>query len=156
MTTATMPKRETSIGVTTEALQATLVELIDLSLQAKQAHWTVTGPLFAPLHAELDAIVAEVRTWYDDVAERLAALGLPPDGRAATVAGTSPLEPLTAGWQRDADVVARFFALLEEIAMRLRARIAATAEADPVTQDLLIGIAHGIEKHAWMLRAQRA
>lgn len=154
MTTATMPERETVAPHVPDALQATLVELIDLSLQAKQAHWTVTGPLFGPLHAELDAIVGDARTWYDDVAERLAAIEVAPDGRTATVAGGSLLEPLPAGWQRDTEVVARFLARLEAIAERLRTRIDEIAEPDPITQDLLIGIAHGVEKHAWMLRAQ--
>lgn len=38
-------------------LQATLVELIDLSLLGKQLHWTVVGPLFRPLHLQLDELI---------------------------------------------------------------------------------------------------
>jgi starvation-inducible DNA-binding protein len=146
-----------SAGVATATgriLQATLVDLIDLSLQGKQAHWTVTGPLFKPLHEHLDAIVDDARTWYDDVAERMAAIDVAPDGRPATIVASSLLEPLDAGWQADSDVVVRFAERMGAIADRLRERIEGLAELDPISQDLLIGIAHGVEKHRWMLRVQ--
>jgi len=80
-----------------KALQATLVELIDLSLQAKQAHWNVVGPSFKAIHLFLDELTDQYRDWYDEAAERLAAIGVSPDGRTATVAAGTPLEPLPAG-----------------------------------------------------------
>lgn len=50
-----MAQLQTAPGVDTSvALQDTLVALIDLSLQAKQAHWNVVGPNFRPLHELLD------------------------------------------------------------------------------------------------------
>jgi hypothetical protein len=36
-------------------LQATLVELVDLSLIGKQLHWNIFGRPFKPLHEHLDA-----------------------------------------------------------------------------------------------------
>jgi len=84
MTMTAKPPAKT-VRKTSEILQAALVELIDLSIQGKQAHWTVTGPLFKPVHEHLDAIVDEVRAAYDDVAERMAALEVAPDGTLATV-----------------------------------------------------------------------
>jgi len=155
MSATTLTEPKTTAGTTAELLQATLAELIDLSIQGKQAHWTVTGPLFRPLHEQLDAIVDDARTWYDDVAERMAALGVAPDGRTATVVASSPLEALPAGWQKDADVVERFTSRLTAIAGRLRERIAAVGDdEDLLSQDLLIGIGRDLEKHAWMLRVQ--
>ena len=150
----TAPAHETTASRTTEILQAALVELIDLSLQGKQAHWTVTGPLFKPVHEHLDAIVDEVRVAYDDVAERMAALEVAPDGRLATLIATTPVDPMPAGWQADADVVARMLQRLEGLSGRLGAWIDELGDLDPVTQDMLIGIRHGIDKHAWMLRVQ--
>ncbi|HLJ04214.1 MAG TPA: hypothetical protein VKT31_12285 [Solirubrobacteraceae bacterium] len=38
-------------------LQALLVELIDLSLLGKQLHWSAVGPLFRPLHLQLDELI---------------------------------------------------------------------------------------------------
>ena len=67
-------------------LQAVLVDLIDLSLQGKQAHWNVVGPQFRTLHLELDEVVEDARKWADDVAERLRALGVAADGRASMIA----------------------------------------------------------------------
>lgn len=152
--TMTAPAHETTAGRTTDILQAALVELIELSLQGKQAHWAVTGPMFKPVHEHLDAIVDEVRTAYDDVAERMAALQVPPDGRLATLVGTSPVDPMPGGWQADTDVVMRMLRRLEGLSGRLGGWIDELADLDPVSQDMLIGISHGIDKHAWMLRAQ--
>jgi hypothetical protein len=43
-----------------QELQATLVELVDLSLIGKQLHWTVVGPNFRPLHLQLDELALPV------------------------------------------------------------------------------------------------
>ncbi|NEE41508.1 DNA starvation/stationary phase protection protein, partial [Streptomyces sp. SID7982] len=39
---------------------------------------------------------------------------------------------------------------------RMRERIEATDEPDPVTQDLLIALTAELEKHAWMFQAESA
>lgn len=57
-------------------LQAALVELVDLALVGKQAHWNVTGPQFRSVHLELDEIVALARASSDRVAERIATVGV--------------------------------------------------------------------------------
>jgi DNA-binding ferritin-like protein len=51
-------------------LQATLVGPIDLALVGKQLHWSVVGPLFRPLHLQLDELVESWREHADAVAER--------------------------------------------------------------------------------------
>jgi starvation-inducible DNA-binding protein len=43
---------------------------------------------------------------------------------------------------------------LEAAIGRLRERIAVTEKADPVTQDLLIGITADLEKQRWMFEAE--
>ena len=143
-------------SVAAVALQDTLTELIDLSLQAKQAHWNVIGPNFRPLHEMLDDFVAQYRDWYDEVAERLAAIGVAPDGRAATVAAASSLEALPAGPLEDRVLVHLIEERLEAVTGRVRDRMLEIGEDDLVSQDLLIGIVHGVEKQGWMLRAQRS
>ncbi len=146
-----------TVPTTTELsaeLQATLVELIDLSLQAKHYHWNVTGQEFRGVHLHLDEITDQVRLWYDDVAERLATLDVAPDGRLGTIASSTPLPAPTAGWQPDAEAVAGMQARLEEVAGRINAR-AAAIEDDLVTQGILLEIAGGLAKHAWMMRVSR-
>lgn len=137
------------------ALQDSLVELTDLALQAKQAHWTVAGPLFLPLHEQLDALTAEVRTGSDDVAERAAAIGYTPDGRSSTVAKESPLAEMPAEQLKDRAVVDLIVQALDVVVDRVRARVERLDALDPVSQDLLIEILRGLEKHRWMFSAQR-
>ena len=135
-------------------LQDTLVELIDLSLQAKHYHWNVTGQEFRGVHLHLDEITDAVRLWYDDVAERLATLDVAPDGRLSTVASATPLASPTAGWQPDAEAVAAMQQRLEEVAARINTR-AGAIEDDLVTQGILLEISGGLAKHAWMMRVSR-
>jgi len=61
--------------VVASALQRTLVDLIDLALIGKQAHWNVEGRQFRSLHLELDDLVDSWRTFADRVAERAVAIG---------------------------------------------------------------------------------
>jgi starvation-inducible DNA-binding protein len=136
------------------ALQASLVELIDLSLQAKHYHWNVTGQDFRGVHLQLDEITDQVRLWYDDVAERLATLDVAPDGRLATIAAKTPLPAAGEGWQRDVDAVTAMRDRLGEVASRIERRAADVGDADLVTQGILLEIAGGLAKHAWMLRVQ--
>src|SRR5207244_13096478 len=78
-------------------LQATLVELIDLSLLGKQLHWNIFGRPFKPLHEHLDELVDSWRELSDTVAERAVALGYSPDGQAAAVSQGSGITPVDAG-----------------------------------------------------------
>ncbi|MDQ0597395.1 starvation-inducible DNA-binding protein [Streptomyces canus] len=137
-----------------DALQSTLVDLLGLSLIGKQAHWNIVGPRFRSIHLQLDEVVDTARSYSDTVAERAAALGLPPDGRPETIASAYTLPGPKEGWQRDNDVVALMMETLETAIGRLRERIAATEKADPVTQDLLIGITAELEKQRWMFDAE--
>ncbi len=78
---------------TADALQGTLVDLLDLSLLAKQAHWNLYGPQFRSLHLQFDEVVTIVRAQADEVAERASTIGASPDGQAATIASSSSLPP---------------------------------------------------------------
>jgi starvation-inducible DNA-binding protein len=139
---------------TVKDLQATLVELLDLSLVGKQAHWNVVGSHFRSIHLQLDEIVDIARLSSDRVAERLATIGASPDGRAETVATSSELAPFPEGFVAGTDTVKLVTAAMETIADRMRERIVRIGEDDPVSQDILIGISDEVEKAAWMLRAQ--
>src|SRR5438093_6332610 len=77
-------------------LQATLVELIDLSLIGKQLHWNIFGRPFKPLHDHLDELVDSWRELSDTVAERAVALGYSPDGQAGASARAARSRPSTA------------------------------------------------------------
>ncbi|MFD7131523.1 Dps family protein [Streptomyces sp. NPDC059894] len=148
------PLSDADLKTVAEALQGALVDLIDLSLVAKQVHWNVVGPRFRSIHLQLDDVVSSARTHTDAVAERSSALGVSPDGRAATVASRSGIDTVSQGWIKDADAVGALVAALGAVITRMRERVAATESPDPVSQDLLIGITADLEKHHWMFQAE--
>ena len=135
-------------------LQATLVELIDLSLLGKQAHWNVVGPNFRSIHLQLDEIVDAARLASDRVAERIATLGAAPEGRSGAVAAASQLPEFPAGQVHVEETVQRIGGTIDTMAERIRGRILRVGETDPVSQDALIDASDQLEKQAWMLRAQ--
>ena len=57
-----------------ELLNQHLADVLDLRLQAKQAHWNLKGPHFIALHELLDKIADGVEEFSDDIAERAVAL----------------------------------------------------------------------------------
>ena len=140
--------------VTGEALQSALVELIGLSLQAKQAHWNVHGHNFRSVHLHLDEVVSLARAYTDTVAERAAAIDVSPDGRAETVARDAAKARFGNGPVADKKVVNGMADLLGDIIGRLREGIKETEESDPVSQDILIQATQDLEKHHWMFKAQ--
>ncbi|MGW4751010.1 Dps family protein [Streptomyces chartreusis] len=149
---STLP--EPARRVAGDALQGTLVDLLGLSLIGKQAHWNIVGPRFRSIHLQLDEVVSAARSYADTVAERSSALGVPPDGRPETIAAAYTLPGPKEGWIRDTEVVQLVVDTLGAAIERLRERITATAEPDPVTQDLLIGITSELEKQRWMFDAE--
>ncbi|MDN3025521.1 DNA starvation/stationary phase protection protein [Streptomyces sp. S.PB5] len=149
---STLPEDDRRIA--SDALQGTLVDLLGLSLVGKQAHWNIVGPRFRSIHLQLDEVVATARSYSDTVAERAAALGVPPDGRPETIAAAYTLPGPKDGWLKDDEVVPLMVETLEAAIGRLRERIGATEKPDPVTQDLLIAITAELEKQRWMFEAE--
>ncbi|WP_116024575.1 Dps family protein [Thermomonospora umbrina] len=154
MATVKSPLNEADLRTTGDTLQGALVDLIDLSLVAKQAHWNLTGRNFRPVHLQLDEVVDLAREYTDTVAERAVALGVNPDGRVRTIADTTKLRQPDGGYQSDDKVVASITDTLAQVIARFRERIKATEEADPVTQDLFIALTAELEKQHWMFEVQ--
>lgn len=155
MATVTSPLADDARKTTGEALQGALVDLVDLSLLAKQAHWNLVGRNFRSLHLQLDEVVALARQQMDVIAERAIAIGINPDGRASTIARDSRLTQLDAGYLKDEDVITAFIGILGSIAAGFRERIGAVEEADPVTENLFEDTVHELEKMHWMFQAQK-
>lgn len=147
-------RERTNVDTASEALQATVADLIGLALAGKHMHWNVVGATFRSVHLQLDEIVDAAREGADRTAERMATIGKAPDGRAATVAA-APSDDLPTGRIQAETVVADMTRHLDEVASRLRQRITALADADPISQGILIDVAEELEKQAWMLRSQQ-
>jgi starvation-inducible DNA-binding protein len=137
-------------------LQRVLVDVIELHLQGKQAHWNVVGANFRDLHLQLDELVDAAREASDKVAERLRALDAIPDGRSDTIAATTTLPQFPAGEQNTGDVVdlitTRVYATVDTI----RSVHDAVDNEDPTTSDLLHEVIDSLEKLAWMIKSENS
>jgi starvation-inducible DNA-binding protein len=137
-----------------DVLQPRLAEALDLSMQAKQAHWNVKGPQFSQLHALFDQVHAHVYEQVDEIAERIVQLGGQAAGTVQAVGNATglPPYPLDAG-----NATAHLEALAASLAAygrEIRRGIDATAEVgDAGTADLFTGISQQCDKDLWMLEA---
>lgn len=147
-----LPTATTVASRAASALQKLLPDLVALALDAKQAHWNVSGPAFLPLHALTDQIAADALGWADRVAERTVTLGFAVDGRPGTVAAIA--RPFLVGRLADREAIDELDALLDDVAATARAALDVLAHDDPVGHDIVVSVLEGLEKYRWMLHAQ--
>jgi len=133
-----------------------VTDLTALSVDGKQAHWHVRGENFQAVHELLDVVVANARDYADTAAERVVALGLPIDARIQTVGSKATTPKMTAGFQRSDQVIAEVIAAIDATLVTVRTAVTELAELDPVSQDVAIEIARGLEKDRWFLFAHVA
>ena len=138
----------------TTNLQAVLVDLIELHLQGKQAHWNVVGKNFRDLHLQLDEIIDDARLFADELAERMRALEAVPDGRSTAVAEGTSLPPFPAGLVDTKDTVTLVVSLLRATVKTMRDVHDQVDEEDPTTADILHGFIGKLEQYAWMVNAE--
>lgn len=137
-----------------EHLQAALVDLLAIAHQSKQAHWNVTGANFRELHQQFDDLSDTAREAADETAERMAAIGVSPDGRAVTVVNDSSLMAMPSGFLRDRQAVEVLCGSIDKACRTMRNRLEALGQLDPVSQDVLIQALRNLEKQFWMLRSR--
>jgi len=159
MTTQTTPFPRTILedrdnDQTAHLLQESLADMVDMSLLLKQAHWNVVGKNFRSVHLQLDEVLESTRSASDELAERMAALGVSPDGRAGTVNEQSSLRDYPTGFQSVDDTISLVADALKSTIDRLRHAIEQLGSLDPITEDLCIGISGELEKHLWMVQSQ--
>ncbi|GGF33197.1 Dps family protein [Subtercola lobariae] len=138
----------------TDALQQVLVDLIELHIQGKQAHWNVVGKNFRDLHLQLDEIIDSAREFSDTVAERMRALHAVPDGRSDTVAATTTLPEYPNGEVDTAETVDLVTVRLESVTATMRDVHDTVDDADPTSADILHAIIEQLEQYAWMVSAE--
>ncbi|PSL38560.1 starvation-inducible DNA-binding protein [Labedella gwakjiensis] len=138
----------------TDSMQAVLVDLIELHLQGKQAHWNIVGKNFRDLHLQLDEIIDAAREFSDEVAERLRALHAVPDGRSDTVSATTTLPEFPHGEIDTTEAVDLVVQRIEATVGTMREVHDTVDEADPTSADILHGIIEKLEQYAWMVGAE--
>ncbi len=135
-------------------LQQLHVELIDLHLQGKQAHWNVVGTNFRDLHLQLDELVDAARGFSDTVAERMRAIYVVPDGRPATVATQTGITALPSGEIDTAQAVDLVTDAVHTVCGTIRRIHDDVDSEDPTTADILHEITERLEQLAWMISAE--
>jgi starvation-inducible DNA-binding protein len=136
------------------SLQAVLVDLIELHIQGKQAHWNVVGTNFRDTHLQLDEIIDAARLHSDEVAERMRALHALPDGRSETVSATTSLPKFPEDQVDTAEVVTLITERLDAAAATCRRVHDDVDEEDPTSADILHQIIETLEQYAWMVSAE--
>ena len=137
-----------------ENLQRVLVDLLELQLQGKQAHWNVVGTNFRDTHRQLDDIIDAARRFSDVVAERMRALHALPDGRSDIVAETTTLPEFPQGEVSTTETVDLVTERLEAVIATVREVHDPVDEEDPTSADILHEVLEELEQFAWMVSAE--
>ncbi|WP_345440289.1 Dps family protein [Microbacterium gilvum] len=137
-----------------ENMQRVLVDLIELSLQGKQAHWNVVGTNFRDTHLQLDEIIDAAREFSDTVAERMRSLHALPDGRSDIVAATTTLPEFPQGEIATSEVIDLITERLDVVASTCREVHDDVDEEDPTTADILHAVLERLEQLSWMVSAE--
>jgi starvation-inducible DNA-binding protein len=135
-------------------LQSVLVDLIELHVQGKQAHWSVVGKNFRDLHLQLDEIIIDAREFADEVAERMRALDAMPDGRSETVTKTTHLPKFPDGEVDTTETVTLITERLDATVDNMRKVHDEVDEEDPTSADLLHAFIEKLEQYSWMVSAE--
>ncbi|SNT07048.1 starvation-inducible DNA-binding protein [Bacillus sp. OK838] len=115
-------------------------------------HWFVNGPHFFELHQKLEELYIEVTANYDELAERLLAIGEKPVATLKEYLELTTIEEAT-GNENTEDMVQSLISDFEKLSGEFLEIIEVAEEEDPVTADMLTGMKKSLNKHAWMLRA---
>jgi len=152
----TVPQSSISADAVTgvaQFLAPVVTDLTALYVDGKQAHWHVRGANFQAIHLLLDEVVEHAREYADTAAERVVALGLPLDVRIQTVGLKATNPQLTAGFQQSDTVIAEVIASIDATLVTVRTAVDELGLIDPVSQDVAIEIARGLDKDRWFLFA---
>lgn len=137
-----------------EALNARLVDGLDLHSQIKVAHWNIKGPQFASLHPLFEQFAIGLATHNDNVAERAVTLGARVYGTVRHVAAKSRLPEYPQETSKDVEHVKLLADRIDAYLDGLReSRTVVEDLGDTDSVDLLTGIITEFEKHGWFLRA---
>ena len=137
-----------------ESLQRVLVDLIELSLQGKQAHWNVVGHNFRDTHLQLDEIIDAAREFADTIAERMRALHALPDGRSDVIAETTTLPEFPQGEIDTSEVIDLMTERLDGVVGTCREVHDDVDDEDPTSADILHAILERLEQLSWMVSAE--
>jgi starvation-inducible DNA-binding protein len=136
-----------------EILQGRLHALNDLQLTLKHAHWNVIGPDFIGVHEMLDPQIDYVRGAVDDIAERMATLGVAPIGTPGALVKSRSWDDYSIGRANTLEHLAALDLVYDGVVGGHRVAMKVIGELDRVTEDMIIGQVAELEQFHWFIRA---
>ena len=137
-------------------LNQQLADVLDLGLQAKQAHWNVKGPHFIGLHELFDKVAEGLEEFTDEIAERAVELGGVALGTVQIVSKISRLPAYPLSISSGREHVTALSSALAKFGATTRAAIDTAAKAgDADTADLFTEVSRGVDKLLWFVEAHR-
>ena len=127
--------------------------LNDLQLTLKHAHWNVVGRDFIAVHEMLDPQIDEVREQVDDIAERMATMGVSPNGHTRRLVKGRSWDDYSLGRASARSTSAPSTSSTTGSSTDHRKAIELVGDIDPITEDMLIGQARDLEQFHWFIRA---
>jgi len=135
------------------ALQDRLNALNDLQLTLKHVHWNVVGRDFIAVHEMLDPQIDAVRNHVDDLAERMATMGVSPNGTPGAIVKERSWDDYSLGRATCEEHLAALDVVYAGVIADHRKAITLAGKIDPITEDMLIGQTRDLELFHWFVRA---
>lgn len=130
------------------------MDLRDLHIQTKLAHWNVKGLQFQSLHELFDVLAGHVDGFVDLMAERVTALGGQALGTTQMIASSSRLPKYPLELRDGKDHLAALADRFGLCANHVRAAIDKSSElGDQDTADLFTEVSRQLDKDLWFLEA---
>lgn len=136
-----------------ETLQLRIHAFNDLQLTLKHAHWNVVGRSFIGVHEMLDPQIGLVRGFTDELAERMATLGVAPNGLPGALVKARSWSDYPLSRATTNEHIAALDEVYTGIITSQRKAIEEVSKIDPITEDILIGQTAELEKFQWFLRS---
>ena len=150
----TVPGLTTTEGhALADTLQQRLNALNDLQLTLKHAHWNVVGPNFISVHEMLDPQIETVRGFVDEVAERMATMGVSPNGLPGAIVASRKWDDYDVMRATGVEHLAALDLVYSGVIKDHRKAIEKAGKVDPVTEDMLIGQVKELELFQWFMRS---
>lgn len=139
-----------------ENLNRIVVQMIDIALAAKHAHWNVRGSHFLAYHKLFDQVFDTLIAETDAVGERTAALGGIARATVQAVAGETPLKPYPMLAVGEFEHIEQLATRLGSLGGEVKAAITAIAAAgDHVSADVLTDAAASIDVLLWKIESHK-
>lgn len=134
-------------------LQSRLHALNDLQLTLKHAHWNVVGRDFIGVHEMLDPQIFLVRAMVDATAERIATLGVSPNGLPGALVAKRSWDDYSIGRAPTSAHLAALDQVYTGFLSSHRETLEQVGKLDPVTEDMIIAQCAQLELFQWFMRA---